>query len=119
MARGRCGEPGGRRKSWTLRSASVAEGFPREWTPARITGQPIMGARLPSAVSRFSAARKVPDTTVAISEERTEHRTSAPTRLRLVLGSGTTELALPGDVPLLDLLPAVLARLGNGLADQG
>jgi type VII secretion integral membrane protein EccD len=28
-------------------------------------------------------------------------------------------LALPGDVPLLDLLPAVLARLGHGLADQG
>ena len=26
---------------------------------------------------------------------------------------------MPGDVPLLDLLPAVLARLGNGLADQG
>lgn len=26
---------------------------------------------------------------------------------------------MPGDAPLLDLLPAVLARLGHGLADQG
>lgn len=56
---------------------------------------------------------------MAISDERIEHRTSAPTRLRLVLGSGTTELALPSDVPLLDLLPAVLAKVGHGLADQG
>lgn len=56
---------------------------------------------------------------MAVTEERTEHRTGAPTRLRLVLGSGATELALPGNIPLLDLLPAVLAKLGRGLADQG
>jgi type VII secretion integral membrane protein EccD len=52
-------------------------------------------------------------------EERNQHRTTTPTRLRLVVGSGSVELALPSDVPLLDLLPAVLARLGPAIAEEG
>ncbi|MFD2420687.1 type VII secretion integral membrane protein EccD [Amycolatopsis pigmentata] len=52
-------------------------------------------------------------------EERTQHRIIAPGRLRFVLGEQSTDLALPAEVPLGDLLPAVLAQFGAEVIEQG
>ncbi|HET6502594.1 MAG TPA: type VII secretion integral membrane protein EccD [Amycolatopsis sp.] len=52
-------------------------------------------------------------------EERTQHRTSAPARLRFVLGNMGTDVALPSEVPLVDLLPAVLPQFGAEWVEQG
>jgi type VII secretion integral membrane protein EccD len=46
-------------------------------------------------------------------EERTQHRTNVPTRLRFVLGDKAVDVALPGDVQLVDLLPSILAQFGK------
>lgn len=46
-------------------------------------------------------------------EERTQHRTNVPTRLRFVLGDKAVDIALPGDVQLVDLLPSILAQFGK------
>lgn len=54
-------------------------------------------------------------------EERTQHRTAAnvPARLRFVLGDNAVDVALPGDVQLVDLLPSVLAQFGQECVEQG
>jgi type VII secretion integral membrane protein EccD len=52
-------------------------------------------------------------------EERTQHRTSAPARLRFVLGNLETDVALPAEVPLVDVLPAVLPQFGAEWVEQG
>jgi type VII secretion integral membrane protein EccD len=52
-------------------------------------------------------------------EERTQHRTSSPGRLRFVLGEKTTDVALPAEVPLGDVLPAVLSQFGAEWIEQG
>lgn len=51
-------------------------------------------------------------------EERTQSRTNAPTRLRFVLGDHAVDVALPGDVQLVDLLPSVLAQFGKEWVEQ-
>ncbi|WP_394622261.1 type VII secretion integral membrane protein EccD [Lentzea sp. JNUCC 0626] len=52
-------------------------------------------------------------------EERTQHRTNVPARLRFALGDKAVDVALPGDVQLIDLLPSVLSQFGKEWADQG
>jgi len=52
-------------------------------------------------------------------EERTQHRTPAPVRLRFVLGAKAADLAVPAQVALVDVLPSVLPALGPDAADQG
>jgi type VII secretion integral membrane protein EccD len=52
-------------------------------------------------------------------EERTQHRTSTPVRLRFVLDKRSVDLALPGEVALVELLPTVLPRLSVDAADHG
>jgi type VII secretion integral membrane protein EccD len=52
-------------------------------------------------------------------EEQTEHRTNVPTRLRFVLGSAGVDVAVPADVPLADLLPAVLTQCGPEWREPG
>ncbi|MER5389615.1 type VII secretion integral membrane protein EccD [Saccharopolyspora sp. NPDC002686] len=56
---------------------------------------------------------------MAISEERTQHRTVDSGRLRFVLGEQATDVALPTEVPLADLLPAVLPQFGAEWIEQG
>lgn len=56
---------------------------------------------------------------MAISEERTQHRTLESGRLRFVLGERSTDVALPAHVPLADLLPAVLSQFGAECIEQG
>jgi ESX secretion system protein EccD len=51
-------------------------------------------------------------------EERTQHRTNVPTRLRFVLGDKAVDVALPGDVQLVDLLPSILAQFGKEWIEQ-
>lgn len=51
-------------------------------------------------------------------EERTQHRTNVPTRLRFVLGDKAVDVALPGDVQLVDLLPSVLSQFGKEWVEQ-
>jgi type VII secretion integral membrane protein EccD len=75
-----------------------------------VTWQVLAGSRV------FNPGRKDLDTTV---DERTQLRTSPPGRLRFVLGSRATDVALPADVPLVDLLPAVLPHLGAEFVEQG
>lgn len=55
----------------------------------------------------------------ALMEERTQHRTNVPARLRFVLSDKAVDVALPGDVQLIDLLPSVLSQFGKEWADQG
>ncbi|PWW63301.1 type VII secretion integral membrane protein EccD [Actinokineospora spheciospongiae] len=52
-------------------------------------------------------------------EEQTQHRTTTAVRLRFVLGKKATDVALPADVPLTDLLPAVLPQFGAEWIEQG
>ncbi|MGC4879759.1 type VII secretion integral membrane protein EccD [Micromonospora sp. DT43] len=52
-------------------------------------------------------------------ERLTAPRLSAPVRLRFVLGARAVDVALPGDAPLVDLLPAVLLQLNPDAADHG
>jgi type VII secretion integral membrane protein EccD len=52
-------------------------------------------------------------------EEQTQHRTSTATRLRFVLGRKATEVALPTEATLTDLLPAVLPQFGADWIEQG
>jgi type VII secretion integral membrane protein EccD len=52
-------------------------------------------------------------------EEQTQHRTTTSTRLRFVLGKKSTEVALPSDATLTDLMPAVLPQFGADWIEQG
>jgi type VII secretion integral membrane protein EccD len=52
-------------------------------------------------------------------EQRTRQRLAAPVRLRFVLGNRTADIALPGETPLIDLLPEVLLQLDPEAADHG
>jgi type VII secretion integral membrane protein EccD len=52
-------------------------------------------------------------------EERTQHRTATPVRLRFVLDRRSAEVAIPGDTALVDVLPAVLPALDPDAADNG
>jgi type VII secretion integral membrane protein EccD len=52
-------------------------------------------------------------------EERTQHRTRAPVRLRFVLDSKHVDLAIPADAALVDVLPTVLSMLDPDAADRG
>ena len=52
-------------------------------------------------------------------EERTQHRTRAPVRLRFVLNSHTTDLAVPAHAPLVDVLSTVLPMLNPDAPDHG
>ncbi|MEU6128900.1 type VII secretion integral membrane protein EccD [Saccharopolyspora sp. NPDC047091] len=56
---------------------------------------------------------------MAISEEQVQHRTTDSGRLRFVLGKKSTDVALPAEVPLADLLPAVLPQFGAEWVEQG
>src|SRR5690606_22673142 len=67
-----------------------------------------VGAATFRAVSRF---RPWQEGTGPLMEERVQHRTPAPVRLRFVLGSRATDPALPAHAPLVDVLPAVLPVL--------
>nr|WP_221382682.1 type VII secretion integral membrane protein EccD [Actinoplanes polyasparticus] len=49
----------------------------------------------------------------------TRRRLAAPVRLRFVLGDKAVDVALPGEVPLVELLPAVLIELAPEAADHG
>lgn len=52
-------------------------------------------------------------------EEQTQHRTTTSARLRFVLGKQVTEVALPTEATLTDLLPAVLPQFGAEWIEQG
>jgi len=52
-------------------------------------------------------------------EEQTQHRTTTSARLRFVLGRKATEVALPTEAALADLLPAVLPQFGADWIEQG
>ncbi|GAA1981861.1 type VII secretion integral membrane protein EccD [Amycolatopsis minnesotensis] len=52
-------------------------------------------------------------------EEQTQHRTTTSARLRFVLGKQVTEVALPTEAALADLLPAVLPQFGAEWIEQG
>ncbi|MDQ7909377.1 type VII secretion integral membrane protein EccD [Phytohabitans sp. ZYX-F-186] len=52
-------------------------------------------------------------------EPLTSRRIAAPVRLRFVLGARAVDLALPGEVPLADVLPAVLPQLSPDAPDRG
>ncbi|MFD9698007.1 type VII secretion integral membrane protein EccD [Lentzea sp. NPDC059081] len=52
-------------------------------------------------------------------EEQPQHRTTTSAKLRFVLGSKTMDVALPVDVPLVELLPAVLPQFGAERVEEG
>jgi type VII secretion integral membrane protein EccD len=52
-------------------------------------------------------------------QEQAQHRSTLPGRLRFMLGDQVTDLILPPDVPLGELLPAVLRRFGSSSVEQG
>jgi type VII secretion integral membrane protein EccD len=52
-------------------------------------------------------------------EEQTQHRTTTSARLRFVLGKKATDVALPAEVPLGELLPAILPQFGAEWIEQG
>ncbi|NLU81071.1 type VII secretion integral membrane protein EccD [Micromonospora sp. HNM0581] len=52
-------------------------------------------------------------------EPLTRQRIAAPVRLRFVLDSRAVDVALPGEVPLAEVLPSVLPLLNPDAADRG
>lgn len=54
-----------------------------------------------------------------MEQQQTQHRTPTAARLRFVLGAHTVDIALPTEVPLADLLPAVLPQFGAEEVEQG
>jgi type VII secretion integral membrane protein EccD len=52
-------------------------------------------------------------------EERTQLRTPAPVRLRFVLDGKTTDMAMPANVAMMEVLPAILPILDPNAADAG
>jgi ESX secretion system protein EccD len=52
-------------------------------------------------------------------EELTQHRTTSSARLRFILGKKATDVALPTEATLTDLLPAVLPQFGADWIEQG
>jgi len=52
-------------------------------------------------------------------EEQTQHRKTTSGRIRFVLGKQATDVALPAEVPLADLLPAILPQFGAEWVEQG
>lgn len=52
-------------------------------------------------------------------EDAAQDVTNQLCKLRLIVGDKSVEMALPADVPLVDLLPAILRHAGSDLADQG
>jgi type VII secretion integral membrane protein EccD len=52
-------------------------------------------------------------------EERTQHRTTMPGRLRFVLGEKSIDVAVPAEAPLGDVLPAVLTQFGADWIEEG
>lgn len=52
-------------------------------------------------------------------EDATKNVTNQLCRLRLVVRDRSVEMALPTDVALIDLLPAILHHAGGDLADEG
>ncbi|WP_091510876.1 type VII secretion integral membrane protein EccD [Amycolatopsis sacchari] len=62
----------------------------------------------------MSVSKELPTT-----GERPQHRTTASGRLRFVLGGRAIDVALPVEVPLAELLPAVLPQFGAEWVEQG
>ncbi|WP_285631788.1 type VII secretion integral membrane protein EccD [Lentzea sp. NBRC 102530] len=52
-------------------------------------------------------------------EEQTQLRTTSSARLRFVLDGGSRDVALPAEVPLADLLPAILPLFGADVVEEG
>jgi hypothetical protein len=52
-------------------------------------------------------------------EAQTQHRTTNSARLRFVLGKKATDVALPTEATLTELLPAVLPQFGAEWVEQG
>lgn len=76
-------------------------------------------AYVPGRVTVSNPGRKDLRHQMAFSEEQTQHRTTESGRLRFVLGKQATDVALPTEVPLADLLPAVLPQFGAEWIEQG
>jgi type VII secretion integral membrane protein EccD len=54
-----------------------------------------------------------------VSEEQTQTRTWTSARLHVVLGDRAVDIAVPAEVPLVDLLPAVLPQFGAEAVEAG
>jgi ESX secretion system protein EccD len=54
-----------------------------------------------------------------VSEEQTRTRTWTSARLHVVLGDRSVDIAVPAEVPLVDLLPAVLPQFGAEAVEAG
>lgn len=52
-------------------------------------------------------------------EQQTQNGTTTAAKLRFVLDNKTTQVVLPTDLPLGDMLPAVLARFGSDIIERG
>jgi type VII secretion integral membrane protein EccD len=84
------------------------------------SGGPLAGTAPWSDVSAGTAPGKVADTAELADEQaRQPAVTDDLCRLTLCGPSRSAELAVPAHVPLIDLLPALVGHLGDGLADAG
>lgn len=54
-----------------------------------------------------------------MTQEQIQHRTRSSARLRFVLGEKSADITVPAEVPLADLLPAVLPHFGGEAIEQG
>jgi type VII secretion integral membrane protein EccD len=54
-----------------------------------------------------------------MTEEQVQSRTTSSSRLRFVLGDQAVDIAVPADVALADLLPAVLLQFGAETVEEG
>ncbi|NWJ74059.1 type VII secretion integral membrane protein EccD [Pseudonocardia sp. ICBG1122] len=54
-----------------------------------------------------------------MTQEQTQHRTRSSARLRFVLGERSIDITVPAEIPIADLLPAVLSHFGGEAIEQG
>ncbi len=102
----------------SARMAEMSENSPEPAANGR--GSPLAGTAQRSDVSAGAAQSQAADPAERAEEQaRQPAMTDDLCRLTLCGPSRSAELAVPAHVPLIDLLPALVGHLGDGLADAG
>lgn len=87
-----------------------------EWFPGEPPNAGTTPARAGAGLHTVVARQQGRNADVAV-DEQTQQRIAAPGRLRFVLGPDAIDVAAPADVPLADVLAAVLAQVGDTSPD--
>ncbi len=101
----------------SARMTEMSENSPEQAANGR--GSPLADTAYPSGAAAASQGQAADTAERAGEQARQPAMTDDLCRLTLCGPSRSAELAVPAHVPLIDLLPALVGHLGDGLADAG